>query len=356
MLKTYHKRTKKKQSKAHQLWTVEEWIKFWYKTYKETKHAHTTRQVQETYIRCHIVPQIGSLFMHQVKPFHIQDMLNFLQREGNQSKLKHATCQGKPLAAWTIKKIRALLLAAFERAVRDGIIVNNPVRNTEPITVQTLHVAYFTPEHQKAFLEGTKKYRFHVAYQLLFYTGCRRSEILGLTWDNIDFIRSQIHIRQVLVNINGVPMFKEYPKTRASVRTIPIHPALTKLLKEHQKNQLAEKKKCPTWDNKYNLVFTNKDGSPHSPTYFLHNFKSAVRKLGLPKNLHVHSTRHTFATNLLQIGTAISDVQHLGGWSDTRVVLEIYAHAVQDSHRSAVEQLFENNQPGQKGQKKKRKK
>ena len=58
-------------------------------------------------------------------------------------------------------------------------------------------------------------------------------------------------------------------------------------------------------------------------------------------NLRVHSTRHTFCTNLLQLGTAISDVQYLGGWSDTRVVLEIYSHVVKDSHRDAVKKLFE---------------
>jgi integrase len=320
--------------------TVAEWTMEWYQNYKAIKHASTTRQVQMVYIKHHIIPHLGNLLLHKVQTIDIQKFINFLSSQGNCSKLKHSVTVGNPLAPWTIKKIRALLMASFDAAIRHGLIEKNPVRDTEPIPVQSLNVAHFTPEQQEIFLNGTKRHRFHTAYKLLFYTGCRRSEILGLTWDCVDFNSSQINIRQVLVNIDGKPLLKNYPKTKSSVRTIPLHPELSKLLKQHYKNQINESKKYPDWNNPYKLVFTNKDGSPHSPTYFLHNFKNAIKKLGLPKNLRVHSTRHTFATNLLQLGVAISDVQHLGGWSDTRVVLEIYSHAVQASHRSAVELLY----------------
>lgn len=333
-----------KNSANKRIYTVTEWVEHWYTTYKEMKHAPTTRQVQKTYINCHINPLIGNMYIHQVEPEHVQNMLNYLQREGNQSKLKYSNCHGKPLAAWTVKKIRSLLLASFDRAVNEGIILNNPVRKTEPIQVQTLQVAYFTPIQQKQFLEGTKRHRFHTAYQLLFQTGCRRSEILGLTWDCVDFERNQIHIRKVLVNINGEALLKNYPKTKTSVRTIPLHPSIMQLLRIHKTKQKQESKVAEVWNNKDNLVFVNKDGSPHSPTYFLHNFKNAIRRLGLPANLRVHSTRHTFATNLLQLGVSIADVQSLGGWADTRVVLDIYAHTVKESHRIAIKKLFEQNE------------
>lgn len=336
------RRKVKQQSviEAERQLTVAEWITEWYQNYKAIKHAPTTRQVQMVYINHHIIPYLGHLLLHKVQTLDIQQFLNYLSSQGNCCKLKHSIKVGNPLAPWTVKKIRALLMASFDAAIRHGIVEKNPVRETEPISVQTLNVAHFTPEQQEIFLNGTKRHRFHVAYKLLFYTGCRRSEILGLSWDCVDFNSSQINIRQVLVNIDGKPLLKNYPKTKSSVRTIPLHPELSKLLKQHHKAQITESKKHPNWHNPYNLVFTNKDGSPHSPSYFLHNFKNAIKKLGLPTNLRVHSTRHTFATNLLQLGVAISDVQHLGGWSDTRVVLEIYSHAVQSSHRNAVELLY----------------
>mgnify|MGYP003592397711 CR=1 FL=1 len=74
-----------------------------------------------------------------------------------------------------------------------------------------------TPDQQEKFLQGTKNHRFHLAYKLLFYTGCRRSEILGLSWESINFEQSQINIKQVLVSINGAPILKNYPKTKSSL-------------------------------------------------------------------------------------------------------------------------------------------
>lgn len=332
---------RKTQNSRKKIWTLGAWIKHWYSTYKEIKHSPTTRTVQLAYINIHIVPNIGDLFLQRVQTVDIQRFLNDLATSGNRSKLKHANNYGQPLSSWTVKKIRQLLIAAFEAAIREGIVFKNPVRDTEPIPVQTLHIAYFTFEQQKAFLQATENHRFHIAYELLFYTGCRRSEILGLSWDCINFELLQIHVHQVLVSINGEPLIKKYPKTRASVRTIPIHPNMASVLLKHKERQEEEENTNPDWNNEHNLVFTNKNGSPHSPTYFLHNFKKTVKKLGLPSNLRVHSTRHTFATNLLQQGTAISDVQALGGWADTRVVLDIYSHVVRDSHRDAINRLFE---------------
>ena len=216
--------------------------------------------------------------MQRVQTVDIQRFLNDLATSGNRSKLKYANNYGKPLSSWTIKKIRQLLIAAFEAAIREGIILKNPVRDTEAIPVQTLQIAYFTFEQQQAFLKATEKHRFHIAYELLFYTGCRRSEILGLSWDNINFELLQIHIHQVLVSFNGQPLIKKYPETKASVRTIPIHPDMAKILLEHKERQEEEKTANPDWNNEYNLIFANKNGSPHSPTYFLHNFKKTVKK------------------------------------------------------------------------------
>ncbi|MBP2629471.1 MAG: hypothetical protein H6Q70_99 [Firmicutes bacterium] len=323
-------------------WTVAEWIPFWYETYKESKHALTTQQVQKTYIYCHIIPYLGNMYMHKVETHHVQNFINYLFKEGNKSKLKNSKNVGKPLSSWTVKKIRSLLSTCFERAIKEHIILYNPVKETESIPVQTLKVAYFSENQENIFLENTKRHRFHAAYQLLFSTGCRRSEILGLTWDEIDFERDQISIQKVLVSVNGVPILKDYPKTTKSVRTIPVHPDILKMLKEHLKKQKAEIKADPNYQRN-NLVFCNIDGSPHSPNYFLHNFKAAIRRLGLPNKLRVHSTRHTFATNLLQLGTSISDVQQLGGWSDTRVVLDIYSHSVRESQKTAIKKLFDKN-------------
>ncbi|CVK21662.1 tyrosine-type recombinase/integrase [Sporomusa sphaeroides] len=339
---------KDKQNTGKYYWTVGEWVTHWYSLYKESKHSITTRQVQMVYINSHIIPCIGDILLHKITAADLQKFFNTLSREGNRCKLKNSNKYGGPLSTSCLEKIRSLLQSAFDAAVREGHIEKNPVRETESISVRTLKIAFFTKKQQSVFLKQTIKHRFHVAYQLLFYTGCRRSEILGLSWDCVDLERSFIRITQVLVIVNGVPVLKFYPKSKNSVRSIPLHPSLTKLLKAHKKKQDLESQ-ISGWRNEHNLVFTNRDGSPHNPNYFLRNFKNVIKKLGFSDSLRIHSTRHTFTTNMLQIpGISIADVQRLGGWSDTRIILEVYAHTVNETQRKAVHKLYEQNHPIEK--------
>ena len=69
--------------------------------------------------------------------------------------------------------------------------------------------------------------------------------------------------------------------------------------------------------------------------------------MGLPSDLHLHSTRHTWATNMVQLGIPLSDIQALGGWSRPDVLLRIYAHTLQESQKKAINKLWKqfNNNP-----------
>lgn len=174
-------------------------------------------------------------------------------------------------------------------------------------------------------------------------TGCRRSEILGLSWKDINFKDKYMTIRQVLVIPDKVPLLKLYPKTKASIRRIPLPDPLIKALKLHLQMQKTQQKLLgKNWkNNKNNLVFVTPTGDMCNPKNFSQNFKKALKRFGLNPQLHVHSTRHTFATNMLQLNTPISDVQELGGWSSADMLFDIYAHSVKQSHRKAINRLYE---------------
>lgn len=334
---------RRRATKKERLYVLGEYVKYWYRTYKESRHALTTRQVQWSYINVHIVPSfIGGKFLYTVTTADIQEFFNELLDHGNKGVLINHQTKGNPLSTWTVQKIRMLLISMYNQAIKDGICSKNPAKDTEPISVKTLKIEPFTKEQQKLFLDATKKRRFYVAYLLLFMSGMRRSEVLGLSWQYVDFQNSVIHVRQVLLVVNREIVLKNYPKTKSSIRTIPIPKDIMKDLKRIRERQMQESKN-PCYSNRYNLVFANKDGSPHSPDNFLKNFKNTIKSLGLPAYLRVHSTRHTFATNLLQQGTSITDVQSLGGWASPKILLEIYAHVVKESQRKAVEKLYKNN-------------
>ncbi len=318
-----------------------DYVAYWYKIYKMPKHEKSTIAVQLNYIHTHIIPSdIGSMNFQDVRTADIQKFLGELLLAGNKCSLQSLKSFGKPLANCTVQKIRQILIAAYKQALKEGIVNHNYAADTDPIPKSIRSHIIFSIDHQQKFLSATKNHRFHLAYKLLFYTGCRRGEILGLSWNNINFKTNYIVINQTLVVENNMPILKNRTKTQGSMRTIPIPHELKLELRFHQRKQADEKQNCSGWNNPENLVFVNTDGSPHHPKYFSRNFKETVKRLGFPASLHIHSARHTFATNMLQLGIPITDVQALGGWTTPTVLLSIYAHTVQKSHKKAILKLF----------------
>ncbi len=318
-----------------------DYVMYWFTTYRMPHQQRNTQLTSLNLIKNHIlVSNLADKQLEEVTAKDIQLFLNDQRLHGCKRQFNKCFDEGKPLSAHSIVKLRQFLIAACKQAVKENIILHNVAEDTEPVSLPWHDSPVFTPENQKKFLQATKHHRFYTAYILLFFLGCRRSELLGLSWDNIDFRSNIIKIRQVLIIEDGKPVLREQTKTKASIRTIPITKEIKFLLQEWRQKQKAESK-AAGYQNIYNLVFTNKDGSPHNPIYFSRNFKNTIRRLGFCANeLHLHSTRHTWATNMIQCGIAISDVQSIGGWSRPDTLLNIYSHTVKESQRKAIKKLF----------------
>lgn len=321
---------------------LKDYILYWYKTYRQPGQARTTQITTMSCIRNHLLT--APLSEKELAEIHLRDLQTFLMEEylhGKKTKLKHVDLTGEPLSAYTMTKLRQILIAVFRQAEKEGLIVRNIALDTSPIPIrQPKESPVFTPEAQRKFLQATKSHRFYTAYVLAFYLGCRRSELLGLSWDSINFKRNFLTIRQVVVLEDGVPVVRPRTKARNSLRTIPFPKEIRLLLQEHRQRQKKEQQQ-PGYHNEYNLVFANKDGTPHNPAYFSRNFKATIKRLPfLSNDLHLHSARHSWATNMIQCGISITDVQALGGWSRADTLLNIYAHSVKESQRKAMKKLY----------------
>lgn len=311
----------------------------WYMIYKYPKHEITTRNVCLTYINIHVKPSnIGRKFIQNLSTRDVQEFLSNLLQYGNKSILR---MKKKGLSNWTVNKIRSLIISCLNQAVRENIVKENVASYTENIRIINVPKNIFTKEQQVLFLNNSKNYRYHLAYELLFFTGTRRSEILGLSWDKVNFHNNTIFISQVLVVINNKPKLKAIPKNKSSIRVIPLPQELMNkllILKKEQEEYFSKHK----YTNMYNLVFCTKKGDVYNPNNLLQNMKKRLKRLGLPKDLHIHSTRHTFATNLIHNKVAIVDIQKLGGWANPDILLNLYAHTLQESRIKAIDELYAN--------------
>lgn len=154
--------------------------------------------------------------------------------------------------------------------------------------------------------------------------GLRRSELLGLQWDSIDFDRKTMTIRHTVSKVTEV-VAKDKTKNASSRRSFPLTPeaeAIFRRAKElEQQNRAAfgrEYQETP-------YVFKWPDGHPYSPDYISHRFNRLLKKHSLP-HIRFHELRHSCASMLIDLGFTLKDVQEWLGHSDIKMTANIYAH------------------------------
>lgn len=179
---------------------------------------------------------------------------------------------------------------------------------------------------------------------LALYTGVRQGELLGLTWKNvyIDLIR-QSYIR-IVQTVNRTKTDNETkdtktkisinePKTKHSIRTIPLLPDIARKLSEYREEQSNYLTRNGFADNGF--VFTSTTGTIIEPRDFQRDFKKILNKNGI-REINVHGLRHTFATRALESGMSVKTLSKILGHSSVGFTLDTYAHVTE---RLKVEEI-----------------
>ena len=186
-----------------------------------------------------------------------------------------------------------------------------------------------------------------MAIKFDFYTGLRAGELLGLTWDCVNFDNNTVRInKQVQRNKNfsykadskTILGFVYNTKTDTSTRTIKVLPKLMADLTEYKQAQNILKKKLGKDYCKFNLVFPREDGYFTDAGTFLDAFSRIQKKLDIPHR-NVHAMRHTFATRALESGMKSIVVSRLLGHASITITHYIYGHVIPDFAEQELERL-----------------
>jgi integrase len=152
----------------------------------------------------------------------------------------------------------------------------------------------WTVEELRIFLAATADHRLGSAYLLAATTGIRRGEVLGLRWQDIDFQRRRLAVRQTVVTVN-YQVSLGTPKTARRRRSVALDTTTITALKLHQAQQQADKAILAEGYRDQGLVFTKVDGTPVHPDYFSQLFDRTVAKLPVT-TIRLHDLRHIHAT------------------------------------------------------------
>ena len=249
-------------------------------------------------------------------------------------------------AVATVKGHRTILRAVFNEAVRYDWITKNPVCRTKigagnsnvnlrPVPEKEV----FTFQEAQHFLEvlddlPKKEINKKVSLKILLLTGVRYGELNGLRWSDIDFEKRVIHVRRNRLYSPLVGTYEKTPKTRTSVRDIPIATDLLEDLKEYQEWFRTADDAFDSKLDEYYLVVGD-DRQPLTNSVLRHWLKSIEQKNGL-KPVCCHGLRHTYCSLLLSQNVPIQTVSRYMGHSDSTITLKVYSHFIADTQEKAL--------------------
>lgn len=244
---------------------------------------------------------------------------------------------GHPLSPKSVKNVHGILHKALDQAVKAGELKTNPSDNCVLPKQVKPEIKPLEPEEITRFLQNLEGEAYRNLFLVAFFTGMRQGELLGLSWDRLDFEQGVIEIRQQLQCING-NYFLETPK-HDKVRLIAPAKLVMDALKEEKEAQDHNRKLLgDKWQNEWNLVFTDTFSKHLVRRTVDKHFKKILEKSGI-KPHRFHDMRHTFAVSMLDAGEDLKSVQDNLGHATAAFTLSQYAHVSKKMRMESSERM-----------------
>ncbi len=291
-----------------------------------------TYSAYERIIQQYILPVLGHFRLSEIRPFHVQMFVQQLQAPGR----AHGK-QVDSLSASSVRRYFVVLQSILGRAYKLGMINSNPADSERielPVSNDT-QTDIFTKEEAEEMLRYLERepMQNQLLIHLAILTGCRRGELLALTWDDIDYQTGIITVSKSNYQLPGGEVCTKTPKTKGSVRQVAVPEYCVEMLQSYRETQAGLLK----GENKGHWIFTREDGSPMPPQRATRWFSDFLQKNHL-RHRKFHSLRHTSATLLLLNGTNIKTVAARLGHMQISTTNR-YVHAISEADRDAAELL-----------------
>lgn len=222
----------------------------------------------------HLKPALGNITLGALKIGEIQAFYNCLSNPGDDA---------PGLSAKTVKCIHRILHKALQQAISVGYLQTNPTEACALPRIERKEIIPLEGSDMGKFLKAIRGHRFEALYLTTLFTGMRRGEICGLTWDCVDLDRRKIFINKQFQGIPGKPgEFRLLSLKNNKGRTIAIANSLVDVLKEHKyrQNEMLEYA-GELWQDT-GFVFTNEMGDHLSPSKCIIGSRKSSRLLVCP--------------------------------------------------------------------------
>ena len=254
------------------------------------------------------------------------------------------TKQLERVTANSVIHYHANIHKALKYAVKIDLIPTNPADKVERPKKNAFRGDFYSAEEINALLAIVRGTKLEIPVLLGAFYGLRRSEVLGLKWDAIDFEANTLEIRHILTQayLDGkkVLVQADRAKNKSSLRTLPLIPEIRDRLLEIKGQQEVYKKLCGRCYNKEYLGYLCVDevGNILRPNYISESFPKFLKANGM-RPIRFHDLRHSCASLLLANGVPMKQIQEWLGHSDFSTTANIYAHLDYSSKLSSAQAM-----------------
>lgn len=283
--------------------TVTDYATRWVEIYKKETVSASVYHAYKARINNHIIPAIGPIKLKNVKPTHLQEIMNA------QSGKSKTHCD----------KLIITIKAIFRQAVKDDLIRRDPAEDiVSPKAKDGTHRS-LSPEERAQTLLTAQTHNFGLAVKLMLLCGLRPQEAMALKWSDIDQVNRRLMVRRAVKKDNTLAE----TKTASGARDIPIPPALWDSLN------------FPTDLNQW--MIKNLYNERHTYTSMRGGWRRFKEASGL--DCDMYDLRHTYCTDLEAAGVPINVAKYLMGHSSIAVTSRIYTHMREDTLASAADRI-----------------
>ena len=294
-----------------------DWLEMMKNSVEVTTYASYAQAIKSK-INPYFDARFPTLTLSQITPKHIQDYYTWEMTEND-------------VSANTVIHRHANIRKALQYAFKTGLIDINPADRIErPKKVKYVGSTYNDQELEQLFAV-TKGDLIELPVMLAAFYGLRRSEVLGLKWDAIDFEKKTITIKhtvtQTTLDGKSVIIEKDRTKTKSSYRTLPLVKPFEDALLRKKAEQAENRRLCGKCYDKSHLDYINVNemGKLISPGFLTQHFPLVLERNGM-KKIRFHDLRHSCASLLYSNGVALKDIQEWLGHSDISTTSNIYTH------------------------------
>ena len=295
-----------------------DYIRHWL-THIARKVDEVTMQGYKTLADGHILPYFDQ------KKVPVRSLDHTMIQRYMDEKYQNGRLDGKGgLSPRSLRLHKNIISQALDLAVQSKLIPANPCQFVELPQNVRYESTFYNAKQLQALFKALQEDELLPLVKITALYGLRRSELLGLQWDSIDFERKTMTIRHTVSKVTEV-VAKDKTKNASSRRSFPLTAEAEAIFRRAKELEQQNREAFGREYQENSYIFKWPDGHPYSPDYISHRFNRLLKKHDLP-HIRFHELRHSCASLLIDMGFTLKDVQEWLGHSDIKMTANIYAH------------------------------